>query len=113
MSERELVVLAGASARRSAGAGVHVVAADPTVLTVALDTWETCRFLATHGLQHAGPAGSRGMRLVASRDEISATTWGCEDGSVRGPESYRRGLSDTAVAELRADAEVDAEARLS
>jgi hypothetical protein len=82
MSERELVVLAGASARRSAGAGVHVVAADPTVLTVALDTWETCRFLATHGLQQAGPAGSRGMR-------------------------------DTAVAEVRANAEVDAEARLS
>jgi len=157
------VVLAGASARLSAEAGVHVVAADPAVLTVALDKWETCRFLATHGLRHPGHArpehpveverllddvgfpllvkprqgtGSRGMRLVASRDdlavmhaepgslvlqevlgraedEFSAATWGCEDGSVRGPVSYRRGLisaGDTAVADVRPHAEVDAEA---
>ena len=55
--ERELVVLVGASAQLSAEAGVHVVAADPAVLTVALDKWETtCRFLATHGLQHPGHA---------------------------------------------------------
>jgi carbamoyl-phosphate synthase large subunit len=160
------VVLAGASARLSAEAGVHVVAADPAVLNYALDKWETYRFPATHELQHPGHArpkhsvegerplhdvglpllvkprqgtGSRGMRLVASRNdiafvqaepgslvlqevlgraanEVSATTWGCEDGSVRGPVSYPRGLisaGDTAVAEVRPDAEVDAGARLS
>jgi hypothetical protein len=78
------VVLAEASARLSAEAGVHVVAADPAVLTVALDKWETCRFLATHGLRHPGHARPE-HPVERAEDEVSAATWGCEDGSVPGP----------------------------
>src|SRR4051812_5410531 len=49
-SEKELLLLAEHAASLRADTGAVVVASSPEVLRVALDKWETCRFLEAGGL---------------------------------------------------------------
>jgi len=98
-SERELVVVSAEAGRLSDETGAHIVAASSSVLEVALDKWETCRFLARQGLAHPAHArpehpeevdrlvadvgypllvkprrgtGSRGVQLLATPDDLGA-----------------------------------------
>jgi carbamoyl-phosphate synthase large subunit len=49
-SEKELLLLAEHAGSLRAATGAIVVASSPEILRVALDKWETCRFLETNGL---------------------------------------------------------------
>jgi carbamoyl-phosphate synthase large subunit len=50
-SEKELLVLAEHAENLRAATGAIVVASSPEILRVALDKWETCRFLEAKGLK--------------------------------------------------------------
>jgi carbamoyl-phosphate synthase large subunit len=49
-SEKELLVLSEHAARIQAESGATVVGSSPEALRIALDKWETCRFLEKHAL---------------------------------------------------------------
>lgn len=99
-SEPELLLLADHADRVRRDTGAELVAGHPDLLRTALDKWETCRFLASHGLGHPAFArledadevarlldevglpllakprrgsGSRGVVIVRSQEDIDST----------------------------------------
>lgn len=99
-SEPELLLLADNADLVRRATGAALVAGRPELLRTALDKWETCRFLAAHGLRHPAFArledvdevgrlldevglpllakprrgsGSRGVVIVRSQDDIEST----------------------------------------